>query len=245
MKPYLLEIKYEFLSLLRTPRFAVPTLCLPVMFYVLFGIVMHRRSSASLLLLCGYSVSGVLCAALWGIAPSTASDRSLGWLAVKRASPMPRYAYFAAKTAAGAAFGLLVHLLLTVVAIWAGHVHNTLAQWLWFTVALIAAVPMFCAMGFLLGCLLTPSSAPGIINMIALPMAVCSGLWFPTEMLPPSMRMVGPWLPPYHVSQIGRTILGTLETNEIPMHAAAMAVVTVIAIAAAAWAWRRDEPSHG
>ena len=34
---YLREAKYEFLRLLRTPAFAMPTLVFPPMFYLLFG----------------------------------------------------------------------------------------------------------------------------------------------------------------------------------------------------------------
>ena len=50
MKPYLLEVRYEFLSLLRNPRFAVPVLAFPPMFYVFFGILLpmgHFSSAAA------------------------------------------------------------------------------------------------------------------------------------------------------------------------------------------------------
>ena len=43
---YLLEAKLEFLRLLRTPAFALPTLLFPPMFYLLFGVMLGRSSPA-------------------------------------------------------------------------------------------------------------------------------------------------------------------------------------------------------
>ena len=42
---YALEAKYEFLRVLRTPAFAVPTLLFPPMFYLLFGLLLNRGSA--------------------------------------------------------------------------------------------------------------------------------------------------------------------------------------------------------
>ena len=43
MRSYLLEAKYEFLRLLRTPSFALPSLLFPCLFYVLFGVLLNKR----------------------------------------------------------------------------------------------------------------------------------------------------------------------------------------------------------
>ena len=48
---YLGDIRFEFVKMLRTPMFAVPTLIFPAMFYLIFGVLMgsargnaiHRR----------------------------------------------------------------------------------------------------------------------------------------------------------------------------------------------------------
>ena len=40
LRPYLLEAKYEFLRLLRTPSYVLPTLLFPPLFYVLFGVLL-------------------------------------------------------------------------------------------------------------------------------------------------------------------------------------------------------------
>lgn len=245
MKPYWNEIRCEFLSLLRSPKFALPTLLLPVMCYLLFGMMLsHGRMTRNLYI--GYSVFGALAATMWGIAPVVASERRLGWLALKRVSPMPLYAYFAAKTISGAAFVLIIHLLLTVLAVFVSRTPITLSQWLLFTLSILAAVPVFAALGFLLGCLVSPDSASGLINLIAMPMAILSGLWLPLEVMPEAVRSVAPFLPAYHASQISRTILGMQEAGMLPLHVSMLAVMTAIAIGAAAWVWRRggDADNH-
>ena len=53
---YLLETKYELIKLLRLPAFLIPTLGFPLMFYVLFGLLMGGSSGgrASTYLLATY-----------------------------------------------------------------------------------------------------------------------------------------------------------------------------------------------
>ena len=41
---YLREAKYEFLRLLRTPAFSIPTLVFAPMFYLLFGVLLNGGS---------------------------------------------------------------------------------------------------------------------------------------------------------------------------------------------------------
>src|SRR5579871_1574540 len=106
MKPYWLEMKYQFLSLLRTPRYSVSTILFPAMFYIFFGVVMKPTdgaftATAELTAMCSM---GAMLAALWGPGAGIASERGLGWLEVKKASPMPPLAYFLSKIAGALAF---------------------------------------------------------------------------------------------------------------------------------------------
>src|SRR5215467_3210154 len=95
---YLLEAKYEFLRVLRTPAFAVPTLLFPPLFYLLFGLLLTRGSGgASHYLFATYSVFGVMAPSLFGFGFGVAIERERGWLALKRVAPMPPGAYLVAK----------------------------------------------------------------------------------------------------------------------------------------------------
>lgn len=243
MNPYIFEIKYEFLSLLRTPRFALPTLLLPPMFYVFFGLVMPAArfsSAAAKNLLAGYCVFGALCAALWGIGANTAAERGLGWLEVKRASPMPPFAYIAAKLAGAMMFGFIIQCSLMALAVFAGGLRLEWWQMAELTLLTASAALPFGAMGAIVGAFASPQSAPGMINFIALPMAIVSGLWLPADMLPAGLRQLSPMLPPYHVVEVALAILGRRTGEDTLMHLTILAGMSVVLLGTATLAWRRQ-----
>ena len=95
------EAKYEFLKCLRLPMYAVSIMLFPIMFYILFGLIMGRQTigglSTTVYLIPSYGTFGVMGASLFGTAATLATDRGFGWLQVKKASPMPIYASFLAK----------------------------------------------------------------------------------------------------------------------------------------------------
>jgi len=244
MKPYLLEIKYEFLSLLRSPRFAVPTLLLPPMFYIFFGMLLPMgkfSSAAAKNLLAGYCVFGVLATALWGIGANTAAERGLGWLDVKRASPMPPFAYIVSKLAGAILFGFIIQCTLMALAVFGVGLKLTIEQAGQLTVLMIAAAIPCGAIGFLVGAIASPQSAPGLINLLAFPLAILSGLWLPMEMFPPALRQIAPALPPYHVVEVALAILGRRSGEDTGMHLLVLAGMTVVLLSAATAAWRRSE----
>src|SRR3954452_16475929 len=107
---YLLEAKFEFLRVLRTPAFAVPTLLFPPMFYLLFGLILNRdNANAAHYLFATYSVFGVMAPGLFGFGVGVAIERERGWLALKRVAPMPPGAYLLAKMAMAALFALIIY----------------------------------------------------------------------------------------------------------------------------------------
>ena len=63
---YVLEARAQFLTLARTPAFAIPTLAFPLMFYVFFAVVMGFSPTARTYLLATYGVFGLMGPALFG-----------------------------------------------------------------------------------------------------------------------------------------------------------------------------------
>src|SRR6266849_2178129 len=124
---YLKEAKYEFLKNLRLRVYTLSVLSFPLMFYVLFGLVLNARESIGgttipTYLIATYGTFGVMGASLFGTAAGLAADRGLGWLQVKRASPMPPFAYFAAKVITSMVFSTIIVLALFALGIAAGGV---------------------------------------------------------------------------------------------------------------------------
>src|SRR6202521_298228 len=130
---YLKEAKYEFLKNLRLRVYTASVLSFPIMFYVLFGLVLNSKqaiggTTVPTYLIATYGTFGVMGASLFGTAAGLASDRGLGWLQVKRASPMPPFAYFAAKVITSMIFSAIVVSLLLVLGISFGGVRLPLAN---------------------------------------------------------------------------------------------------------------------
>jgi ABC-2 type transport system permease protein len=244
-KAFLLEIKCEFLSLLRMPRYSVATIAFPVMFYLFFGVVLRQGGiygiSASAFVLCTMAVFGVMIASTFAPGVGIASERSLGWMDVKRASPMPPAAGVVARLASTLLFSAITVGTLFVLGATAGGVRMRAAQWAELGVALVAGAVPFCALGFFLGYVGTANSAAAMVNLVTMPMAFFSGLWVPLDALPKSLQGFAHALPAYHLAQIGTAICGATGRGGIVSHIASLASLTLVFAGAAWFAWRRDE----
>jgi ABC-2 type transport system permease protein len=66
----------------------------------------------------------------------------------------------------------------------------------------------FASLGLLLGLIMAPNAAPGVINLFYLPLSFCGGLWMPIEMLPQWLQHVAHVLPSYYFSRLALHALG-------------------------------------
>ncbi|MBZ5719961.1 MAG: ABC transporter permease [Acidobacteriia bacterium] len=242
---YWKEAKYEFLKNLRLRMYSVATIFFPLMFYVLFGLVLGRRSMGGFnpasYLIPTYGTFGVIGASLFGTAAGLAAERGLGWLQVKRASPMPTFAYFTAKIAMSMAFSAVVVLLLMLLGVTLGGVHLPLWQAAKLLGVLVAGSLPFCAMGLAIGYFAGPNSAPATINMIYLPLSFCSGLWVPIMFLPKLLQQIAEFLPAYHLSQLALGVVGAGRQESNWTHWQYLIGFTLICLGVARFGLQRDE----
>ncbi len=242
---YLKEIKYEFLKNLRMPMYTVATLGFPIMFYVLFGILMGRQqiggTSNALYLIASYGTFGVMGASLYGTAAGLAAERGLGWLQVKRASPMPPFAYFAGKIAMSLIFSTAVVLSLMLLGVTLGGaaLHFPVAVRILATL-LLGSLP-FCALGLAVGYFAGPNSAAAVINLIYLPISFCSGLWIPFMFLPGALQQIAHWLPSYHLSQLVLQMVGAGRGDPAAGHWQFLLAFGLICLGVARIGFQRDE----
>jgi ABC-2 type transport system permease protein len=244
---YAKEAKYELLKNLRIPVYAISTVAFPLMFYVLFGIVLGHdnpanRGETATYVLATMGCFGVMAVALFGFGVSLAMERGQGWLQVKRASPMPISAYFLAKLFAAVVFSTVIMLLLLAVGIVFGGVHLPVATAARLVGILVAGSIPFSAMGLAIGYFAKPNSAPAVVNLIYLPMSFCSGLWIPLFLLPHGLQVLAKFLPPFHLAQLALNTVG-LAPNPTPSwgHVEALLTFTLVCLGLAAWGYRRDE----
>jgi ABC-2 type transport system permease protein len=243
---YLKEAKYEFLKNLRLRVYTASVLSFPLMFYVLFGLVLNAKeaigqTSVPTYLIATYGTFGVMGASLFGTAAGLASDRGLGWLQVKRASPMPPFAYFWAKVITSMAFSSIIVVALFILGISFGGVRMPILQFARLMGTLVAGSLPFSAMGLALGYFSGPNSAPPTINLIYLPMSFCSGLWVPFMFLPKVVRHVALALPPYHLSQLALGVVGAGTHESSVTHWEVLLAFTLICLGVARIGFQRDQ----
>jgi ABC-2 type transport system permease protein len=77
--------------------------------------------------------------------------------------------------------------------------------------------------------------APGLLNLLYLPMAFLSGLWFPLQMMPAALRDLAPAWPSYHLNELALAAVGMGRSPPLPH----VLVLTLFAIACLLLAARR------
>jgi ABC-2 type transport system permease protein len=158
-----------------------------------------------------------------------------------RATPLPPIVYLLAKCITAMAFAALTLVVLFPFAYIAGGVRLEADQWVTlFTRLLLGSIP-FIGLGFAVGYLSGPNSAVAVINLIYLPMAFASGLFFPKQLLPEIVQQISPYLPLYRFGQLGWDAVGAPTSENVTTDWLYLIGYGVAFFAIAAWAYRREE----
>jgi ABC-2 type transport system permease protein len=229
-RSYWLEARNEFLRLVRSPSFAVPTLVFPPMFYTLFAVLLNHKGGPQVAthLLATYGVFGVMAPGLFGFGVAIAMDRERGFLALKRAQPVPAGAVLLARMAMAMVFAVVISLLLLLIGTAVASVSLSAAQGASLVLVDMFGVLPFCAIGLYVGSVATGQGAPAIINMIYLPMAFLAGLWMPLSMLPPFIAKIAPLWPAHHLAQIALSTVGAQSDGRTGLHVLVLAAYAAL-----------------
>ncbi len=246
LRIFLRETRYEFTRLIRTRSFALSVIGFPVAFYVFFGLVMNRGEqigsvSVAKYMLAGYAVFGMVGAAFFGVGVGLSSELAAGWLELKRASPMPPIAYLLAKCCSAIVFGIIIVGILAGLGVTIGHVSLSLPDYARMVGLTIAGVVPFACMGMALALFVPFSSAPGIANMIYLPLSFCGGLWIPIMPLPHIMQKFALLLPTDHLAQLMLRSFGYESAGSTNSHWLGLVGFTLLMLGLASLGLRRLE----
>ena len=203
---YKTEAEMDLKTLWRTPGFILPCLAFPVLFYLLFGVMLSKGQHAEYLLV-SYAAFGVMGPALFNFGANVATERAQGWLTLKQISPAPIGSWLFGKTLSCLLLALLIILLLFVCAGAIAGVRLYTSQWLQLAGVLLLGTIPFCLLGLTLGLTLSSKSAPATINLIYLPLAFLGGLWLPLQLLPTALQQLALVLPSYHLGQLGYAVI--------------------------------------
>jgi ABC-2 type transport system permease protein len=218
---YMAEARSECLRYLRAPGFILPMTLFSTVFYLMFGVLINH-GEASRYLLASYSAFGIIGPGLFGFGASLAIERDGGLLTLKRALPMPPGAYLLGKMVMAMIAATMVTVLLLLIGVFLARVALGRDQIAALLVTGMFGVLPFCALGMFVGTLLKGQGAPGLLNLIYLPMAFLSGLWLPLSMLPGPLQQIAPIWPSYHLNQLMQAAVG-LNQGPLLLHVLVLA----------------------
>jgi ABC-2 type transport system permease protein len=226
----LVETRMECLRLLRTPSFSVPTILFPLMFYLLFGVLLRPANpdpAMSRTILANFLVFGVMGPGLFGLGVTLAMDRDRGLLELKRAMPMPPGIYLAAKLIMAMVFAAIVAAVLIITSALLGRLMLEVIRWCALFVLSVVGVLPFCGLGLLVGTFTKGQSAAAITNLIYIPMSFLSGLWVPLSFLPKVVSQVALLWPSYHLAGVAQAIVSG-QAAGVARHLLILLGVTVL-----------------
>ena len=241
---YFNEVRFELLKLSRNRAYLCSMIGFPVVFYLLFGVTnkasVFQGHTIARYLLAGYACFGAMGSSLFGIGAGLSFERGHGWLEMKRSSPMPAAAYLLAKLCVSITFGVGITILLMILGTAMAGVHITIIEALRLLSVIAAGVVPFASLGLVIGLLMPSNAAPGVINLIYLPLSFCGGLWMPIEALPHWLQQIAHGLPSFWFARLALGSLGYSNSSALVAWAL-LASYTVVFLLAAAFIFRRQE----
>ena len=236
----------EFLKLWRVPAFSLTSLLLPVMFYAFIGIGQSSQlispgvtfGAYFLASMAVYAVANVM---IFSFGISVATERGMKMDVLMRATPMPPWVYLLSKCITALVFAAMTLVVLFPFAYVAGSVRLEASEWVTLAYRVLLGSIPFIALGFAIGYLSGPNSAVAVINLIYLPTAFASGLFFPKQLLPSFIQSIAPYLPLHFFGQHGWDAVGAPTDGSVTTDWLYLAAYGVAFFALALWAYRREE----
>jgi len=218
LRAYFNETKFECIGAMRTLAFAIPFLLLPLLVYLLFGVVMAAEAAAKDrtlgdVLFCGFAVFAVTGPGIFGVGCGLAIERDAGLMKLKRALPAPPGSYLLAKMIMATVFATLAFSSVLITALLVGSLTLSASQLVSIAALLIIGSVPFSAMGLLIGACTSGSVAPAVANLVYLPMLWLGGLFIP---LPKFLQGQAVIWPSYHLNQLVKGAAGLTEFQLAP-----------------------------
>ncbi|HTS36733.1 MAG TPA: ABC transporter permease [Candidatus Solibacter sp.] len=216
-RAYATEIKFECLRAMRAPAFSIPFLLLPIVLYVLFGVLLagnmsHGDPTVAKIMFVNWAVFGVMGPGMFGFGMFVATEREQGLMTLKRALPMPYGANLMAKLVMTTLFALIVVLTLIAAAVAIGHPGLSVSQYFGITLLDVAGSLPFGAIGLFIGTRASGKSAPAFANLAYLPFMHLGGLFYP---LPKSVQPLEFISPAFYLDKLGLWLVGAPNMDRL------------------------------
>ena len=197
------QIRYEQRAFWRNRSRGIFTFVFPLMFLVIFASLDRGNHIASLggisyddFLVPGILAYAVITTTFVNLAISTAMLRDHGVLKRMQGTPLPRWAYVAARISSCAiVMGLLALVVIVAgTAVWGLNLRLEALPAI--VVSLVLGTTAFTTLGIgVVRFIRNADSAPVIVNVMILPLTFISNIWYPTNTLPSALRTIASVFP--------------------------------------------------
>ena len=241
----LAQTRSELVMRWRIPAFSLTNLALPVVFFTFFGLpVAHLTRpdgvSVGAFLVASFGAYAVGSVMVYAFGIGVAVERGMKVDLLMRVTPVPPAAYLLAKIFTALVFALVNLVVLIAYGIVVGGVTQLPAVWATMIVRLLAGSLPFIGLGFAIGYVAGPNSAPAVANLIYIPLSFASGLFVPPNQLPRFVQTLAPYLPTYHYGQLAWGSLGA-NSEALGVSLAWLAGYSLLFFAIAVRAYRGEE----
>jgi len=207
----------EIMRLRRNKRYAIFTIALPVILYLVVApsvkhVTVYGVSYAAYYMIAMASI-GAFSGALTGNAQRIAQERKDGWVRQLRLTPLPANAYVVGKIVASMAITIPSVVIVLLLGRFYGGVH--LELWKWFAIFAVIWIGSltFTALAVAIGYRFTPDTVQPIAMVIYLVMSLLGGLFFAVGGF---LQHMAKFVPTYQITRIGTDLI---SNQSIPMTA--------------------------
>ena len=226
----------------RNPAAAFFTFAFPLIFLVIFTTIFGRE--AARFFTAGILTLSIVSATFTNIAMSVTLAREEGILKRVRGTPLPPFAYLAARMLHAVAIGLVLAVIVMAYGALAARVEVPWAGLPTLAAALIVGSAALCALGLAVSSVIpNADAAPAVVNAAVLPLYFISNVFTPADQLPGWLDALSRAFPVRHLADAVASVYAAAPgAPELP--ALELAVVAAWGIGAALFAARffRWEP---
>ena len=211
MQTMIVQTKMDFKrAYLRNPRFIFFSLLMPIAFYLLFTKVMKQGGTNPAFdrqYMVSMATYSLILSNTFTLSTLLYNDTREGLLTLIDLSPTSRSTYYSAKLLNLGVINALTIFVIFMVAGISNQIHLAwsswllTAGWLW-----LASLPL-CLIGISISFLKDENQIQLVSNLLAFPLAILGGLWWPTEIMPKTAQVIGKHLPIYPINHIGQALV--------------------------------------
>ena len=239
MKLLWAHVKAQTLELLREPFALFPSLLLPGMLFLFFGVTGAGDRTTANLRMTAFTIFAVQGITFNQFGVGIAIERESPWEVFRRTLPLAPQVLFAARVLVVLVFALVVVGVMVAVSLLLTPAGLAPGAWLrWGLALLLGSVPL-ALLGITLGYWARPRAAAPLANLLYVALAYAGSLWSAPQSLPALVARISPYLPTRRYAEVAWTaVLGRPWRLEDWLWLLGYAVAFG---SLAVWGYRRDE----